>query len=88
MGSAFVRGAVPNRIRVCALLQRRLDSALSAAVKRGLCEASLALIARGADTDIMPRPRSEGGLSLLELAHRRPLMMARVVERLRGHVML
>ena len=64
------------------------DSALSAAVKRGLCDASLALIARGADTDIMPRARSEGGLNLLEIAHRRPLMMARVIERLRSHVML
>ena len=64
------------------------DSALSAAVKRGLCDASLALIDRGADTDIMPRARSEGGLSLLELAHRRPLGMARVIERLRKHVML
>ena len=54
------------------------DSALSAAIKRGLVEASLLLIEKGADLDHMDRPRGEGGQSLLEYAYRRPLMMQRV----------
>ena len=68
----------------CRAVDGNGDSALSAAVKRGLPEVSLALIARGADTGIMPRARADGGVSLLEYAHRRPLAMARVIERLGG----
>jgi len=58
------------------------DTALSAAIKKGLQEASLVLINKGSDILHMDRVRGDGGQSLLEYCYRRPLGMARVAQRL------
>jgi hypothetical protein len=58
------------------------DTALSAAIKKGLQEASLVLIDKGSDINHMDRVRGDGGQSLLEYCYRRPLGMARVSQRL------
>jgi hypothetical protein len=58
------------------------DTALSAAIKKGLQEASLILIDKGSDINHMDRVRGDGGQSLLEYCFRRPLGMARVAQRL------
>jgi len=58
------------------------DTALSAAIKKGLQEASLVLINKGSDILHMDRVRGDGGQSLIEYCYRRPLGMALVSKRL------